>query len=254
MESVTELQQELDKFQQNIAKRIPGKILFTKIAGSHSYGLATETSDVDFIVVYQAPLREVLSTSQLTETVDGKDPDFQAHEIGKFCRLLLKGNPNIVECLFTERWTKAKTEWFGLPDMREQFINQTTLKQYLGYAKGQLARWQNGMALHSAGGKESPKWLTHLLRLSFDAQHIAHGEPPQVLQFGSNLEFLQEIRRGVVTAEDVIARFSEIEAEIDGLRPWKIPEGADERLVNDWLFKLRMADWKLKKSGDNLFR
>ena len=152
MKSILELNQELEQFQIKIKNKLPGKILFAKVAGSHSYGLATETSDVDFIVVYQAPLRKVLSTNQLTETVDGKSPDFQAHEIGKFCRLLLKGNPNIVECLFTEHHTQTEPGWFGLYNMRKQFINQTTLKQYLGYCHGQKQRFLAHQPVHTVGG------------------------------------------------------------------------------------------------------
>jgi predicted nucleotidyltransferase len=79
----------------------PGNIIYAKIWGSHSHNTQLPTSDVDYLLVYAAPRDAILGLFKRPDTVDGTKPDFQAHEVGKFCELLIKGNPAIVEMLFT---------------------------------------------------------------------------------------------------------------------------------------------------------
>jgi predicted nucleotidyltransferase len=73
-------------------------------AGSKSYGLELAGSDDDYLGVFVPRLRELVSMRGLAaETHVGNEPDFTLHEIGKFCALALKGNPAILEVL----WSRA---------------------------------------------------------------------------------------------------------------------------------------------------
>lgn len=226
-------------------RKFPGKVIFAKLWGSRSHNTHLPGSDEDFLVVYQAPTKDLLSLHPPPESMDnaeGVKPDFQAHELKKFCDLLLKGNPALIEMLYTDRATYAASEWAELTVHRKEFLTQTAVKQYLGYAEGQLKRLANHGGkggLHTKGGSYNEKWAYHIVRLLWDAKRIARGEEPVVWKEGLERDQLMHIREGLLSqnAVEQIAR-EEITA-IDALKPWKIPETANEDLLNRWLLNLR---------------
>jgi uncharacterized protein len=219
-----------------IVARLPGRLLFAKVWGSYSHNTNLPESDVDYLAVYACGVRKMLSLHPPAETVSGNKPDFQAHEAGKFAALLFKGNPGVVECLFTERDFVDSPEWRALRELRDIFLNQTTLKQYLGYCRGQLQRMQSGKSLHTTGGAFNTKWAYHMIRLALDAERIAHGMPPVVWKEGEERALLMDIRRGVYNPEQLASMYEKIEVRIDAGKPWSIPVSADEGLLNQWLF------------------
>jgi uncharacterized protein len=220
-----------------ILSRLPGRLLFAKIWGSHSHNTALPESDVDYLAVYACTPRQLLALHPAPETVSGNKPDFQAHEARKFASLLLKGNPGVVECLFTERDYIESPEWLALRKMRGSFLNEKTLHQYLGYCRGQLQRMSSGKSLHTAGSKFNTKWAYHMIRLALDAERISSGQAPVVWKEGAEQALLMDIRRGVYNNPMQLKEMYEtIEAHIDATKPWPIPAGADEDLLNSWLF------------------
>jgi len=119
---------------------IPGRLIYAKVWGSYSHNTQTPKSDVDYLAVYACTPRQLLSLSPPKETWDNKKPDVQAHEVRKFARLLLKGNPGVIEMLFTERMEFVTPEWLRLKEIRKSFLSCNVIKQYLGYAEGQMKR------------------------------------------------------------------------------------------------------------------
>ena len=217
-----------------------GRCIFAKVWGSWSHNTQLPESDVDYLAVYQLPTQAILSLVDWPDTLDGKGPDFQAHEIGKFCRLLLKGNPGIVECLFTERERLWTPEWQELCELREIFLNRQTLKSYLGYCDGQLHRLLAGTRLHSKGGGYNTKWAYHLIRLALDAERIAQGQPPVIFKEGEERETLMAIRRGDYSPDQIERMFRDVEARIRLLRPEeRLPERADASMLDIWLWRRR---------------
>jgi hypothetical protein len=231
------LQAQLETFVS--ALKLPGRLLFAKVWGSHSHDTAVSDSDVDYMVVFATDLALLLSLDPPPDTFTGEKPDFQAHEAAKFADLLRKGNLMVVEALFTERMIISSPEWEDLRAIRAQFLNAQTVNQYLGYCRGQLSRLQSGTRLHTAGGSYNTKWAYHLLRLARDAQRVSRGEAPVVWKDGAEREFLMRVRAGALTQADVEQAFSEIEAEISGRQQWPIPEKADTRALNRWLLSVR---------------
>src|SRR5687767_234260 len=70
-------------------------------SGSKAYGMDVEGSDDDYVGVFVPRLAHLISMAGLErDTYAENDPDFTIHEIGKFCRLALKGNPAILETLW----------------------------------------------------------------------------------------------------------------------------------------------------------
>lgn len=220
--------------------RLPGRVIFSKLWGSYSHNTALPSSDQDYLMVYAAPTRDVLSLHPPVETVDGKNPDFEAHEVAKFCRLLMKGNPSMIECLFTERMCNASPEWGELAAERQRFLSQRVVAQYLGYGLGQLKRFDVGSRLHTKGGKQNEKWLYHMIRVLLDARRIAQGGEPVVWKEGEERETLMRIRSGAIHHENVVVMARTLIAETDALKPWPLPELGDDVWLNNWLLNIRL--------------
>lgn len=245
------MQDALGSFLTESEDRIPGKVMFAQVAGSQSYNLALDdgSSDFDFLGVFVRSTKEILRVHPPRDHVDGHEPvDFQFHEVGKFCKLLLKGNPTIVEMLFTDSRTYQMPRpalggwWVELRRNREMFLNARTLKQYLGYAQGQWRRLLAGQSLHTTGGEYGTKWAYHIIRLLIDAEDIARGRQPKVWKTGEDHDVLMAIRRGLTSQRTVEMTMNNLIREIESLKPWPIPEGPDEDWVNHWLYTLRMCE------------
>lgn len=228
---------------------VPGRVIYAKLWGSHSHNTALPTSDQDFLMVFQATTESVLSLHPPPETLtnpEGLRPDYQAHEVRKFAHLLLKGNPGIIEALFTQKFYCTTVDWDRLALNCRDFLTANVVRQYLGYAQGQLhklfAHGGDG-GLHTKGGKYSEKWAYHLVRLLWDARRIAKGEEPAVWKEGEERDLLMKIRAGELSPTAVEKMAKDLVAEIDGMKPWKVPEQANEAFLDDWLIGLRRKGW-----------
>lgn len=76
-----------------------GLILFEVLAGSHSHGLATETSDRDIRFIYILPF-DYLLKNKMQLDIHEDNNNLEGYEITKFLSLLNINNPNVLEILF----------------------------------------------------------------------------------------------------------------------------------------------------------
>lgn len=86
----------------------PPNVLLAGINGSTAYGLATEDSDVDRIGCFAAPTTAFHGLHPpvgKAATWVGTKPDATYHEAGKLAKLLLGGNPTLMEAL----WLNARS-------------------------------------------------------------------------------------------------------------------------------------------------
>lgn len=243
-----ELMYRLEDF---VAKWDGPPLVFAKVWGSHSHNCATEASDLDFLAVYRESTETILGLDPIRETIerkvaDGSPYDLEAHELGKFCRLLLKGGPAMLEILFTDRMRLVKDPAFDrLVLNRDRFLCGRAVKQYLGYAEGQIKRLNAGQSLHSRGGEATEKWAYHFTRLINDALRISSGEGPTVWKDGEERELLMKVRRGEVSAAKVVA---DAESAIGVIRSaeskWKVPPEPPTSFVQDWLIRQRLVGWE----------
>lgn len=220
---------------------LPGSIIFSKLWGSRSHNTAKADSDYDYLGVYVAKTRDVLSLDKPPETVTSDKPDYQYHEAGKFAELLMKGNPGIIEMLFTEKFCYRYDTWRWLADRRREFLSAQVVKQYLGYMQGQMKRLQKGAPLHTAGGEFGEKWVYHILRLGYQALKIASGGDPIVWYEDDDPErvALMDIRKGYAYPTTVNKLINNTIEKIDGLKPWPLPAQGNKQLLNEWLWKVR---------------
>jgi predicted nucleotidyltransferase len=230
--------------------KVPGKMLFAKVWGSRSHNTHKEDSDWDFSGLYIAPTRDVLGMSEMQETYQNEDnapkPDFAFHEGRKFATLLLKGNPGILEMLFTERMCIETPEWCALKERRNSFLSKESVQQYVGYAEGQLKRLKAGSCLHTKGCGYNEKWAYHLMRLLIDAQRIVEGGEPLVWkEDGPERDFLMSIRRELVSRDEVVSEADKRIKFIYGIldsEDCKLPAVGDKEFLQNWLVDVRLKN------------
>lgn len=152
------------------------RVVLQGITGSTAYGLAREGSDVDRLGVFTVTARELLGLdwSAKKETIVRNDPDSTHHELGKFVRLLLNGNPTVSELLWLDEY-EIIDYVYGQPLVNERmlFLSQRTVRRaYLGYATDQLRRAEARAdgTFGSDTKKRSLKHARHCLRLLEQAQ------------------------------------------------------------------------------------
>lgn len=120
-------------------------LMLTK-AGSHAYGMATPTSDLDIRGVCIPPKDYFLGFAKTFEQIEIKgDPDVVIYDIRKFFRLAAECNPNIIEYLFVDQsdWViKPAREWLQILEHRQAFVSRKAKHSFSGYALSQLKRIQ----------------------------------------------------------------------------------------------------------------
>ena len=228
---------------------IPGDVIWWGVVGSRLYGVATDDSDTDLGFVYARPTDDFLGvhppldkklTCEGVISQNSHKVEFTAHEVGKFSRLLLKGNPTMIEWLFMDpEWSHAS--WGKLRQQRNSFLTQQVINQYLGYIGGQLERLRKGLKLHTAkGGTYNTKWAYHMLRLAWDAFEIATGNPPQIHHLGEAQSKLRAVRVGAMASKDVIALVEQVVAEVEHKRKaYDVPDERPTARLNKWLLATR---------------
>lgn len=235
VESQSMIQKVLDKMSAP-----SGDIIFAKVAGSHSHNCNVPTSDVDALGVYVADIDSILGLDDVEDTVTTDGNNCTLHEVGKFCHLLLKGNPTVVEMLWTDRMCYETAMWLDLKKERKRFLTCRVLEQYLGYMISQMRKLEKGTSVHTTGGQYNEKFAYHFLRLGGDAVAIARGDDPQVWkEEGHERDVLMKARAGKYSQAWVLDRAKTMIDFIDGKKPWPLPEDGDREWLNDWLLWVR---------------
>lgn len=120
-----------------------GDLLFESVRGSHLFGLATPTSDIDTFGVFCCPPELLFGTGKdYVSIVESDKNDDYWDEIGKFIRELEKSNPNALEALFTpDKWIKHfDPSLQPLWDIRDSLITKACFKSFSGYAVDQIKK------------------------------------------------------------------------------------------------------------------
>jgi predicted nucleotidyltransferase len=85
------------------------EIVFASIAGSHSFGWASEKSDIDIRGCYRIPTKNFFiedENEKLPMTIEFKseqyDVEFQMHELQKFLKLTIQPNLNMLDAIFAD--------------------------------------------------------------------------------------------------------------------------------------------------------
>lgn len=146
------------------------------IVGSKAYGLNHADSDTDRMAIVVAPTAEVagIDWSGHSETWSNAGPtgdDTTQHEIGKFLRLIIKGNPTLFELLFMDEYEILTPVGSALLSIRDELISTNSVYYpYYNYAKAQIR-------VVSEKENYKPKMARHALRIARQGrQLLLHGD------------------------------------------------------------------------------
>lgn len=116
-------------------------------SGSHAYGTATPTSDLDVrgvMIPPRAYILGMLRVEQYEERGDGsvERPDLIVYELRKYLALAADANPNILELLFVDESDVILSTLAGrrLRHARQLFLSKKAKFTFSGYAMSQLKR------------------------------------------------------------------------------------------------------------------
>lgn len=122
---------------------LPTRTIYLTRHGSHSYGTATPTSDLDIRGIAIAPIEHYLGISATFEQGVQTDPvDFTIFELRKFMKLASDANPNALEIVFTEPEDHLHVHplMAKLFEARNAFLSTKALHTFSGYAASQFKR------------------------------------------------------------------------------------------------------------------
>lgn len=224
----------------------PKNIILEGITGSVAYGLATENSDVDIKGIYLLPTKEVLSLgfNPQSTTKDHVDPDWVYHEVGKFMKLVMAGNPTVNELLWLEDYTVLTPVGQLLIDNRKLFLSTKAVdKAYRGYAMGQAERLARRTAQGMDGYDSSlknrfAKHTRHCFRLLLQCRQLLETGELTVRVTPEQREWLFSLGEAV-DADSIVRKFIEEDAKMNDIVS-VLPDQPDTEKLNELLYKIRM--------------
>lgn len=188
----------------------PGRVVFEVLSGSHAYGTAGPSSDGDWRGVYLLPDDAFLGLDRAQTTWEDRPNDQVFWELGHFCRLLLKGNPNLVSMLFTPpRLTVESTPVIaGLLPIRRLFVSQSMRSAYMGWIHKELVEIAR---LH----KGSAKRLSHVPRLMYEYETALRTGTLEVVLEPMVLRIVRAIKFGELAYETAVALVGEMLLDLE---------------------------------------
>jgi hypothetical protein len=236
-----------------------GELIYAQKSGSWAFNLNTPTSDVDYFGVFIAPDPLDIKTHSFDHTVQGNSgDDWVLYELGKYIELLAKGNPKVIEPLFSPTFLYRTDKWLQLvAHFKPRVINKFSARQYVSFASFELHEAKKKSSAESDPSKAlsaASKPLYHGLRLAKEARAIIEGRGPRVYWTGDEREELMAIRTGKsgATLESLMER---VQIEISDLKSANeasqtIPEKIDMEELGRWIVEERLVALRAIKSKE----
>jgi uncharacterized protein len=122
----------------------PGTLLTCAITGAHIYGFPSADSDLDIKGIHLAPTRALLglrpnqrsTAHDITEDFEGTECDFTTNEAGEALILLLSGNGNMLERIFSPLQVVQHPKLGELREIAGRSLSQRFAKHYGGFFHG----------------------------------------------------------------------------------------------------------------------
>lgn len=129
---------------------VPDRTIFLTKAGSHSYGTATESSDLDIRGICIAPVEDYHgflkseSPKKFEQIVINEPNDVVVYELRKCLLLAAASNPNALEIIFTDSSDHLFSNDLGniLLENRNLFLSKRCKWTHAGYAAAQMHKLQ----------------------------------------------------------------------------------------------------------------
>lgn len=173
----------------------PSQLLYATIVGSHAFGYALPTSDLDVRGVHLLSLHHILGLdAQMHETIEVREQEagvtieFATHDLKKVISLLLKGNGNVLESLFSPQKVASSPAHVLLQRLAQGCITKRCAAHYKGMAYQQQRNLKN----------DEIKSLIHTYRCLLTGIHL--------MRFGQMELYLPTLAENYPLAQDLIAR------------------------------------------------
>ena len=214
------------------------RVIYRCVVGSKAYGLDTSDSDVDRRGIYLPPADLHWSLFGVPDQLENDQTQEAYWELQKFVIMALKGNPNILECLYTPIVERATPLAQELLAMRHLFLSKLVFQTYNGYVMSQFKRMQAEVRNH---GRIKWKHVMHLIRLLLSGVHVLREKVVSV-HVGKHRDNLLAIKSGSVPWNDVETWRLELHAEFEcAFEETDLPDRPDYLAANDFLVKARRA-------------
>lgn len=212
------------------------RVIYRCVVGSRAFGLDTEESDTDRRGIYLPPAELEWSLYGVPEQLENDNNEECYWELQKFLVMALKGNPNILECLYTPLVEQATPLAKELLAMREVFLSRLVYQTYNGYVMSQFKRMQADLRNQ---GRVKPKHVMHLMRLLLSGIHVLReGFVP--VDVGQHRERLLAIKNEEMPTGDIEAWRKQLHGEFDrAFAATDLPERPDYERANAFLVKAR---------------
>jgi predicted nucleotidyltransferase len=230
---------------------------YLTLMGSHAYETFTETSDYDFYGFVVPPVEVVFPhltgkingfgrmkqnfeqlQHQHLETEQFGDVDYTVFNIVKYFQLLMEGNPNIIDSLFTPDHCLISSDVIAQTVRKNKhlFLSQKCYHTFKGMMWSHLSRIKSG---HIKEGRKNKgfDWDVkdgyHSARMALQLKQICFEYD---LDLTRNKKILLEIRHGDMSKDDVISFCENTLSEIeDKKEDFVIPYAPDEKEIKKLL-------------------
>lgn len=213
-------------------------VIYRCIVGSRAYGLDTADSDIDRRGIFLPPAEMHWSLYGVPEQVGDTKTDECYWELQKFLMVALKGNPNILEVLYSPIVEEAAPVAQELLANRSRFLSKLVYQTYNGYVLSQFRKLEQDLRTR---GELKWKHVMHLLRLLISGIRILNeGEVP--VHTGPYRERLLAVRHGELEWDRANEWRLELHKEFDtAFGATKLPERPDYEWCNRYLIEARRS-------------
>jgi hypothetical protein len=218
--------------------------LIRAVAGSKLYGTHTHTSDDDVVGIFVPDKEEKLGLNCREHIIESKDST--VYELGKYVKLVVGGNPTILQLLYTPQpmWLQWTEEWPRFQsELRDLCVSQLCRPAFLGYLEQQKRKAIEGRS-------QRPELVE---KYGFDTKFMAHAVRlgqlgREILRTGKmtfplvNRDFVLAIRHGQYPQAYCLGVVDQLEAEIRTTSSI-LPPTPDYARINRWLAEAYMNLW-----------
>lgn len=149
----------------------PGRMLLCGITGSHFYGFPAPDSDLDLKGIHLAPTRALLGLSRPDPAINAEGwesgvlCDYTSNEAEQALRLLLKGNGNMLERIFSPIQLYKSAERDQLLELAPAYLSRRVFHHYKGF-------FQQVCEQHLKDGDRRVKPLLYAYRTALTGIHL----------------------------------------------------------------------------------
>lgn len=235
----------------------PGTVIYCAVSGAHLYGFASRDSDIDLKGVHAVPVERLLGLAQRLEAhnrlevFEGVECDLTTLELAKALSLVLQGNGNTVEQIFSPYQLAPCQALDELRELTRGALSRRFYRHYNGFFRGMRREHENSSVPQA-------KTLLYSFRVALTGVHLlATGEvvahlPALADRYGFQsvldvveLKRTEGERAALPPSLDAALRscWPAVQERLDGaLERSPLPdEPPNEAAIERWLVQLRMS-------------